>query len=168
MIYLMINSIRDHGHCHKKYRPSPNPHMPISQATTSPPSPLKLLAAPTNGIGEEGRDRLPVGDAKPVDATERTVPLTVGNATGCAVGVTVLLPTTISGAEAEGRIMLELAAGLAVARADSYRKVTGQRWMARWGVGWEVHTNATLRLRLSVEATDKPPAFVEVVVAVVF
>ena len=61
--------------------PSPNPHMPTRQATMSP-SPLKLLAAPTNGIGEEGKDRFPVGDAKPVDATENDVPLAVGRATG--------------------------------------------------------------------------------------
>ena len=102
----------------------------------SPPSPLKLIAALTNGIGEEGRERFPVEEAKPVDATERVVPLIVGRAIGCAVGVTVLLPTTMAGAEAEGSRMLELAPGLAVARADSYRRLIGQPRVAEMGRTW--------------------------------
>ena len=56
--------------------------MPTSQATMNLQSLLGSLAVLTNGIGDEGRDRLPVGDAKPVDATDSTVPLTVGKAIG--------------------------------------------------------------------------------------
>ncbi len=90
----------------------------------NPASPLRVLAAPTNGIGEPVRDTLPVVvGVKPVEATERIVPLTIGRANGWAVGVTVVLPTTMTGADADGRNMLELAAGFAVvARADSCTK----------------------------------------------
>ena len=68
---------------HNRYTPSPNPHIPTNQAVTSPPFPFHLLASLTNGIGDDGIERLPfVGDAKPVEAVERTVPLTVGRAIG--------------------------------------------------------------------------------------
>ena len=37
--------------------------------------------------------------------------------------MTVVLPTTMTGADAEGSTMLELAAGVAVARADSCEEI---------------------------------------------
>ncbi len=120
--------------------------MLTSQTTVSPASPLKLLAVLKNGIGEVGRETLPVvADAKPVEATERIVPLTMGRANGCAVGVTVVLPTTITGADAEGSTMLELAAGVAVARADSYEKMDVSHETQIWNHVDKL-TNATLRL----------------------
>ena len=90
------------------------------QTAASRASPLRLLAAPTKGIGEVGTDTWPVvADAKPVEGTDRTVPLTTGSGKGLGVGVTVVLPITMTGADTEGSTMLELAAGVAVARADS-------------------------------------------------
>ena len=87
--------------------------MPAPHAVVSQTSALFTLAFPKNGIGAEKLPPVPVGYMYPPDVIPAIVvvpvrlPLNMGRPMGLGVGVMVLLPTTMIGAAAEGKFVMD-------------------------------------------------------------